>query len=318
MAATVGAAFGGALAVTATSGPGLALKMEALGLGMMVELPMVIIDVQRGGPSTGLPTKPEQADLLQAMFGRHGEAPLPIISASSTGDCFDVAVEACRIALKHMVPVIMLTDGYLANASEPWKLPTEDEIPEFDSNLVSAGKDTYLPYLRDPKTLARNWAIPGTPGYEHRIGGLEKEDVTGNVSYDPLNHEKMIHLRAEKVERIADGMPPTYLDGEESGKVLIIGWGSTRGAIQGAVRRKRKEGKKVSWVHLRWLNPLPKDLGDIIKRFDKVVVPEMNMGQLAFLLRAKYLKDIITESKVQGRPFKAAEIAETLDALLEG
>ncbi|HKY33427.1 MAG TPA: 2-oxoacid:acceptor oxidoreductase subunit alpha [Candidatus Polarisedimenticolia bacterium] len=317
VSAALGAAFGGALAVTGTSGPGIALKTEAMGLGLMVELPMVVINVQRGGPSTGLPTKPEQADLLQCLFGRHGESPLPILAASSTGDCFDVAVEACRIALKYMVPVILLTDGYLANASEPWKVPSADQIPEFESRLMPPGREKYLPYERDPRTLARAWAVPGMAGYEHRIGGLEKEDVTGNVSYDPENHERMVRLRAEKVERIADELPPTVVDGDPAGELLIVGWGSTRGAIMGAVRRKRAEGKKVSWVHLRCLNPLPRDLGDILRRFRKVVVPELNSGQLALLLRAKYLVDVITHSKVQGRPFKAIEIAEKLDELLE-
>ncbi|HEY3174480.1 MAG TPA: 2-oxoacid:acceptor oxidoreductase subunit alpha [Candidatus Polarisedimenticolia bacterium] len=318
VAAVIGAAFGGSLAVTATAGPGLALKTEAMGLGLMTELPMVVIDVQRGGPSTGLPTKPEQADLLQAMFGRHGESPLPVLACSSTGDSFETAVEACRIALKYMVPVILMTDGYLANSSEPWKLPSVSEIPEFDVRVRPEGQGRYLPYERDPATLARSWALPGTPGYEHRIGGLEKEDVTGNVSYDPDNHERMIHLRAEKVERIANEFPPTFIDGEPAGALLIVGWGSTRGAIQGAVRRKRAEGRKVSWVHLRYINPFPKDLGGILERFDKVLVPEMNTGQLALLLRAKYLVDVVTQSKVQGRPFKAAEIAARIDELLEG
>lgn len=317
MAATLGAAFGGALAVTATSGPGLALKGEAMGLGLMVELPMVIIDVQRGGPSTGLPTKPEQADLLQAMFGRHGESPLPILAASSTGDCFEAAMEACRIALKYMVPVILLTDGYLANASEPWKLPEESELPSFVNRIVPQGLDRYLPYERDAQTLARAWALPGMPGYEHRIGGLEKAESTGNVSYDPMNHERMCRIRAEKVARIADELPPTVIDGDPAGDLLIVGWGSTRGAIQGAVRRKRNEGKKVSWVHLRHLNPLPKDLGEILGRFRKVLVPEMNLGQLSLLLRAKYLVDVVSENKIQGSPFKSAEIAAAIDQLLE-
>ena len=317
VSAALGGAFGGALSVTGTSGPGIALKTEAMGLGLMVELPLVVIDVQRGGPSTGLPTKPEQADLLQVMFGRHGESPLPVISCSSTGDCFDAAVEACRVALKYMVPVVLMTDGYLANASEPWKLPTEQEIPDFESRLVAGGNGRYLPYERDPVTLARSWAIPGMAGYEHRIGGLEKEDVTGNVSYDPENHERMVKLRAEKVQRIADELPPTLIDGEPAGELLVVGWGSTRGAIMGAVRRKRAEGKKVSWVHLRWLNPFPQDLGDILKRFNRVLVPEMNTGQLALLLRAKYLVDVVSQSKVQGRPFKASEIAKKIGEILE-
>ncbi|MFQ5701098.1 MAG: 2-oxoacid:acceptor oxidoreductase subunit alpha [Acidobacteriota bacterium] len=315
--AAIGAAFGGSLAVTGTSGPGLALKTEAIGLALMVELPMVIVDVQRGGPSTGLPTKPEQADLLQAMFGRPGESPLPVLSCSSTGDCFDTALEACRIALKYMVPVILLSDGYLANASEPWKLPSHDEIPPLETCLAAEGTESYRPYERDPRTLARRWAVPGMAGHEHRVGGLEKEDGTGNVSYDPINHEKMVGLRAEKVERIADSFPPTTIDGEESGSLLVVGWGSTRGAIMGAIRRKRNEGKKVSWVHLRYINPFPNDLGDILKRFDRVLVPEMNTGQLALLLRARYLVDVTTYSKVQGRPFKSSEIAERIDELLE-
>ena len=317
VSAALGASFGGALAVTGTSGPGIALKTEAMGLGLMVELPMVVINVQRGGPSTGLPTKPEQADLLQVMFGRHGESPLPVLSASSTGDCFDVAVEACRIALKYMVPVVLMSDGYLANASEPWLLPTESQIPDFTVRLLDAGKEKYLPYERDAKTLARSWAVPGTPGYEHRIGGIEKEDVTGNVSYDPENHERMVRLRAEKVARIADEIPPIVIDGEPAGDLLIVGWGSTRGAIMGAVRRKRAEGKKVSWVHLRYINPFPRDLGDILKRFNKVLVPELNTGQLALLLRAKYLVDVTTLSKVQGRPFMTLEIAAKIEEMLE-
>jgi len=316
--AALGGAFGGALAVTGTSGPGIALKTEAMGLGLMVELPMVVINVQRGGPSTGLPTKPEQADLLQVMYGRHGESPLPVISASSTGDCFDVAVEACRVALKYMVPVVLMTDGYLANASEPWKLPSQDDIPDFEVRLKGAGTGRYLPYERDPNTLARQWAIPGTPGFEHRIGGLEKEDVTGNVSYDPDNHERMIHLRAEKVQRIADELPPTEIDGDPAGELLVVGWGSTRGAIMGGIRQQRAKGRNVSWVHLRWINPFPKDLGDILKRFHKVMVPEMNTGQLAMMLRAKYLVDCISFGKIQGRPFKAIEISDKIGEVLEG
>jgi len=320
MCSVLGAAFGGALAITATSGPGIALKTEAMGLGLMVELPMIIVDVQRGGPSTGLPTKPEQADLLQVMYGRHGDSPLPVISCSSTGDCFEVAVEACRIALKHMVPVVLMTDGYLANASEPWKLPSVDDLPQFENCLVTQDDDPrkYLPYERNPETLGRKWAIPGMAGFEHRIGGLEKDDLTGNVSYDPDNHEKMTHLRAEKVARIADDIPPTEVDGEAGGELLLIGWGSTKGAIQGAIRRKRAEGKKVSWVHLRYLNPLPNDLGGILKKFKKILIPEMNTGQLAMILRAKYLVDVTTYSKVQGRPFKSAEIAGKIDEMLEG
>ena len=320
VSATIGASFGGALSVTGTSGPGLALKTEAMGLALMVELPMVVIDVQRGGPSTGLPTKPEQADLLQVMYGRHGESPLPVISCSTTGDCFEVAVEACRIALKHMVPVVLMTDGYLANASEPWKLPAEEDIPEMETRLVAGpvSDKGFLPYERNPKTLARPWAIPGQAGYEHRVGGLEKDDLTGNVSYDPENHEKMIGLRAEKIERIADDIPPTTVEGAQDGDLLVVGWGSTRGAIQGALRRALEKEQKVSWVHLRYINPFPKDLGDILKRFDKVLIPELNTGQLALMLRAKFLVDVITYSKVQGRPFTASEIGKKIDGLLEG
>jgi len=317
VSAALGAAFGGALSVTGTSGPGIALKTEAMGLGLMTELPMVVIDVQRGGPSTGLPTKPEQADLLQVMFGRHGESPLPVISCSTTGDCFETAFEACRIALKYMVPVILMTDGYLANASEPWKLPSVADLPDVTTRLVTGNSAGFQPYQRDPKTLARLWAVPGMAGFEHRIGGLEKEDVTGNVSYDPLNHEKMVRLRAEKVERIADELPPTAIDGDPSGDLLVIGWGSTRGAIMGAIRRKREEGKKVSWIHLRYINPFPRDLGDIMKRFKSVLVPELNMGQLALLLRAKYVRNVVSLNKVQGRPFKASEIAEKIDEALK-
>jgi len=315
--AALGAAFGGSLAITGTSGPGIALKGEAMGLGLMVELPMIIVDVQRGGPSTGLPTKPEQSDLLQCMFGRHGESPLPVIAASTTGDCFDVALEASRVALKYMVPVILMTDGYLANASEPWKLPSAEEIPDFTDCVVTEVDGKFRPYERNPKTLGRPWALPGTPGLEHRIGGLEKEDGTGNVSYDPENHERMVRLRAEKVQRITAEIPPTHIDGDPAGELLVVGWGSTRGAITGALRQVRAKGKKVSWAHLRWINPFPADLGDILKRFNKVLVPEMNMGQLALLLRARYLVDCVTYSKVQGRPFKAIEIADRINELLE-
>jgi 2-oxoglutarate ferredoxin oxidoreductase subunit alpha len=316
--ACLGAAFGGSLAVTATSGPGLSLKGEGLGLGVMVELPMVLCDIQRAGPSTGMPTKVEQADLLQAMWGRHGEAPLPIVASSSPGDCFETAIEASRIALKYMVPVILLSDGYLANASEPWKLPSEASLPDVTVTPLAAHTDgKYQPYERDPLTLARRWALPGTAGLAHRIGGLEKEDVTGDVCYDPDNHQKMVNLRQEKIRRIALDIPPAAVDGPTEGRLLILGWGSTRGAIAGAVRKKRNEGKEVSWVHLRHLNPLPPNLGDVLRRFDKVLIPEMNMGQLEKLVRAEFLVEPVGLHKVEGKPFLNAEIARAIGEILE-
>jgi 2-oxoglutarate ferredoxin oxidoreductase subunit alpha len=309
MTSTLGAAFAGALAATSTSGPGLALKSEGLGLAVMVELPLVVLNVQRAGPSTGLPTKTEQADLLQALFGRNGEAPLPVLAAASPADCFDVAYEASRIALAYMTPVVVLTDGYLANGAEPWRIPDVDSLPEITCNFVrSIPEGGFHPYARDERTLARNWAVPGTAGLEHRVGGLEKHDVTGNVSYDALNHEKMTRLRAEKVERVAQDLPPLDLDGDDSGPIVIVGWGSTHGAIKGALRRLRADGQKVSHIHLRHLSPLHRDLGPTLNRFDKILVPEINMGQLAFLLRGRYLVDAISYPKVQGQPFRAKEI----------
>ncbi len=316
--ACLGAAFGGSLAVTASSGPGLALKAEAMGLGVMVELPLIICNVQRAGPSTGMPTKVEQADLLMALWGRHGEAPAAVVAASSPGDCFDTALEASRIALKYMIPVILLSDGYLANATEPWRLPEEGSLPEMKVRMVTAGDNgDFLPYRRNPETLARGWAVPGEKGLEHRIGGLEKEDVTGDVSYDPDNHQRMVELRQEKIRRIAADLPPTAIDGPESGRLLILGWGSTRGPIAGALRRKRMQGKKVSWVHLRHLNPLPNDLGAILKRFERVLIPEMNMGQLEKLVRMNYLIEPVGLHKVKGKPFLSGEIAGKIDELLE-
>ncbi len=317
MCATIGAAYGGSLAVTATSGPGMALKMEAIGLAIMTELPMVIVNIQRGGPSTGLPTKTEQADLFQSILGRNGEGPLPVLAASSPADCFDCAVEACRIALKYMTPVILLSDGYLAFGSEPWRVPSPESLPdlhvEFHTNAES-----FRPYERDPVTLARPWAVPGTPGLEHRIGGLEKADGSGHISYDPANHEKMIHLRAEKVERVAQDIPDAVVDGESEGELLVVAWGSTAGAINGAVRMARREGHKVSRLHLRWLNPFPKNFGEILSRFDKVLVPEMNLGQLAFLIRARYLRDVISFPKVQGKPYYRYEVLNEIRQVLEG
>ncbi|HEX2252515.1 MAG TPA: 2-oxoacid:acceptor oxidoreductase subunit alpha [Thermoanaerobaculia bacterium] len=314
----IGASFGGALAVTASSGPGIALKAEAINLAVMVELPLVVVDVQRGGPSTGLPTKTEQSDLLQVLFGRNGESPLPVLAASSPKDCFDVTLEACRIATRYMVPVILLSDGYIANGSEPWRLPAVEELPDLRREFHTEAEG-FAPYRRDEETLARPWAVPGTPGLEHRIGGLEKEDVTGNVSYDAVNHERMTHLRAEKIERIAREIPPTEVDGDPAGgDLLVLGWGSTQGAITGAVRAARAEGASVSAVHLRYLNPLPADLGEVLQRFDKVLVPEMNSGQLALLLRARYLRDVVSYPKVQGKPFFRSEIHDAIRRVIAG
>lgn len=312
---TIGAAYSGALSVTATSGPGLALKGEALGLAIVTELPMVIINVQRGGPSTGLPTKTEQADLMQALYGRNGEAPLPVIAASRPSDCFETAYEACRIAIKHMTPVLLLSDGYLANGAEPWPVPNVDELPEIPVQFAK-DPESFAPFLRDEKTLARPWALPGTPGLEHRIGGLEKEAVTGNVSYDGRNHEYMTDMRAKKVEIIADELPPTEIDGADKGDLLLVGWGSTFGALKTATEHKQAEGKSVSRIHLRYLNPLPKDLGDIFKNFKHVLVPEINKGQLVQVLRAKYLVPAEAFNKVQGQPFFSSEIEEKIDEIL--
>ncbi len=313
----IGAAFGGALGVTTTSGPGLALKGEALGLAVMVELPLVVCNIQRGGPSTGLPTKTEQADLLQAMFGRNGECPLPVVAAASPADAFDAAVEASRIAIEYMVPVILLSDGYIANGSEPWRLPKIEDLPDLRIDFHTE-VEGFQPYGRDEKTLARPWVVPGTPGLEHRIGGLEKEHLTGNVSYDPDNHEFMTKMREEKVARVADSIPELEVDGPQEGKLLVLGWGSTLGAITGAINLAREEGLEVSRAHLRHLNPFPKNLGDVLARFEHVLVPEMNRGQLSLLLRAEYLVDIHSFNKVQGKPFFRSEILakirETLGA----
>jgi 2-oxoglutarate ferredoxin oxidoreductase subunit alpha len=330
--AALGASFAGSLGITTTSGPGLALKSETIGLAVMTELPLLIIDVQRGGPSTGLPTKTEQADLLQAMFGRNGESPVPIVAPQSPGDCFAAALEATRIAVTYRTPVILLSDGYLANGSEPWSIPDVDSLPKIDPNFATetnktvaknAGKDTesssaeYWPYIRDEETLARPWAIPGTPGLEHRIGGLEKGDGHGNISYDPANHDFMVRIRQAKVDRIADSLPPLEVD-DPSGKakVLVLGWGSTYGPIGAAARRVRKAGLDVAQVHLRHLNPLPKDLGEILKRYDAVMIPEMNLGQLSLLIRAKYLVDVVGYNQVNGMPLKAAELAEAVTDLI--
>ncbi len=311
----IGAAYAGALGITSTSGPGMALKTEALGLAVAVELPLVICDIQRGGPSTGLPTKTEQADLLQALFGRNSEAPIPVLAPSSPGDCFWIALEASRIAIKHMVPVIVLSDGYLANGAEPWKVPTIEELPEIPVHFET-NPEGFLPYRRDPVTLSRPWAIPGTPGLEHRIGGIEKQDVTGNINYEPLNHEHMVRLRAAKVESVANDIPPVIPEGDESGDLLIIAWGSTHGPITAALNAQREKGRRIGHIHLRYLNPLPRDLGEVIRRYKKVLVPEMNMGQLLMILRAKYLIDAQGYNKIQGKPFKTSEIEQKIEEML--
>ncbi len=323
--AALGAAFGGSLGVTTTSGPGIALKSETVGLGVMLELPLVVIDIQRGGPSTGLPTKTEQADLLQAMFGRNGEAPVPIVAPRSPADCFDAALEATRIAVTYRTPVMLLSDGYLANGSEPWQIPDVENLPRIQPKFATEpnhtdedGNQTFWPYLRDEQTLARPWALPGTKGLEHRIGGLEKNDGTGNISYDPANHDFMVRTRQAKVNRVAESIGPTEVD-DPSGeaRVLVLGWGSTYGPIGAAVRRVRSTGLKVAQAHLRHLNPFPKDLGDVLKRYDAVLVPEMNLGQLSMLLRAKYLVNVVGYNRVRGLPLRAAELAEAIADLAE-
>ncbi len=315
--AAIGAAFAGSLAITTTSGPGMALKTEAIGLATMVELPIVVVDIQRGGPSTGLPTKTEQADLLQAMFGRNSEAPVPVLAPSSPGDCFWIALEASRIALKYMVPVIVLSDGYLANGAEPWRVPNLAELPAIPVRFHTDPAD-FRPYARDPETLARPWVVPGTPGLEHRIGGLEKQDVTGNISYDPLNHERMVRLRAAKVEAVAADVPDVVPAGDADGDLLLLGWGSTCGAITAALVAQRARGRRVGHVHLRHLNPLPRNLGEVMDRYRHVLVPELNMGQLLLLLRAKYLVEAVGYSKVQGKPFKQSELEAKIDEVLGG
>src|SRR5882724_4299647 len=316
----IGAAYAGALAITTTSGPGMALKTEAMGLAVAVEIPLVVCDIQRGGPSTGLPTKTEQADLLQALFGRNSEAPIPIVAAATPSDCFWAALEACRIAVKYMVPVILLSDGYLANGAEPWRIPDAADIPAFPVHFATepnSANGGYLPYKRDPQTLARPWAVPGTPGLEHRIGGLEKQDVSGNINYEPLNHEKMVRIRAAKVAAIAQDIPDIEPAGDAEGDLLIIAWGSTHGAITAAVKAQRAEGRSIGHVHLRHLNPLPSNLGEVIKRYKKVLVPELNMGQLLWVLRAKFLVDAVGLNKIQGRPFKQSELEQKIEEMLD-
>ena len=312
---SIGASYAGMLAVTTTSGPGMALKTEGMGLAVMTELPLVICDVQRGGPSTGLPTKTEQADLLQALFGRNSEAPIPVLAAATPADCFWIAVEASRIALKYMVPVIILSDGYLANGAEPWRIPSVEEIPGIPVHFTT-DPEGFLPYKRDPETLARPWAVPGTAGLEHRIGGLEKQDVIGNVSYEPLNHEKMVRIRAAKIDAIVQDVPNVLPSGDPEGDLLLVSWGSTYGSITQAVKAERAKGRKLGHLHLRYLNPLPANLGDILKRYRKILVPELNMGQLLWVLRAKYLVDAVGLNKIQGRPFKQNELEQKIEELL--
>jgi 2-oxoglutarate ferredoxin oxidoreductase subunit alpha len=315
----LGAAFTGNLGITATSGPGISLKSEAMGLAVMAELPIVIINVQRGGPSTGLPTKTEQSDLMQAMYGRNGEAPVPVLAAATPGDCFFAAYEACRIAVKYMTPVILLTDGYLANGSEPWQVPKVADLPDFDvsfadeSNLADG---QFLSYSRDKKTLARPWAIPGTPGLEHRIGGIETEDLTGNVSYDPDNHHYMVETRAKKVDAIANEIGPSEIFGNKSGELLILSWGGTKGACRSATEALKAHGKKVSHLHLRWINPFPKDLGENLIKFKHVLIPEINSGQLIKLIRAEFLVDAQGLNQVRGKPISSSDIQDSANKLI--
>ncbi|MDP9091599.1 MAG: 2-oxoacid:acceptor oxidoreductase subunit alpha [Actinomycetota bacterium] len=324
----LGAAFGGALAITTSSGPGIVLKGEAIGLAVSLELPLIICDIQRGGPSTGLPTKTEQSDLMLAMFGRNGEAPVPIVAPQSPGDCFDAAIEAARIALTYRTPVFLLSDGYLANGSEPWQVPSVKDLPDLRVNFATELNGTgeydgqFLPYLRDPETLARPWAVPGTPGLEHRLGGIEKADKTGNISYDPDNHDFMVRTRQAKVDGIARSLAPLVVDDPDAAagnpaKVLVLGWGSTYGPIGAACRQVRASGGSVAQVHLRHLNPFPNDLGAVLSRYQKVVIPEMNLGQLAMLIRARYLIDVMSVTQVRGLPFKAAELAEMLQGVID-
>ena len=314
----IGAAFSGHLGVTTTSGPGLDLKSEALGLALSLELPLIVVDIQRGGPSTGLPTKTEQSDLLHAMYGRHGEAPLPIVASYSPPSCFWAALEAARIAIKYMTPVILLSDGYLANGAEPWRIPSVEKLPDISTRFASqpnVGED-FWPFLRDDETLARPWAIPGTAGLEHRLGGLEKADGTGNISYDPDNHHYMTLLRQAKIKAIEEDVDPLEFDADEGASILILGWGSTYGAIGAAVRRLRARGKKIARAHLKHMNPFPKNTGEVLSRFETIVVPEMNMGQLSKLIRSEFLIDTISINKMKGLPFRAAELEEAVLELM--
>jgi 2-oxoglutarate ferredoxin oxidoreductase subunit alpha len=315
--AALGAAFGGALGVTTTSGPGMSLKAETISLAVAVELPLVICDIQRAGPSTGMPTKTEQADLLGALYGRSGECPLPVIAPATPSDCFDAAIEATRIALKYRTPVILLSDGYLANGSEPWRLPDVAGLPDLRVEFAQPSDEQFQPYKRDPQTLARPWAIPGTAGLEHRIGGIERADGTGNISYDPDNHDRMVRLRQAKIDGIAGDIPPLEVDDPDGdARLLVLGWGSTYGSIGAAIRRVRLAGDKVAQAHLRHLSPFPANLGDVLGRYEKVLVPEINLGQLALLLRGRYLTDVISYNRVRGLPFRAAELSNVIQDVI--
>src|SRR5712691_1995613 len=324
--AALGASFGGALGVSSTSGPGMALKAETIGLAVSVELPLIICDIQRAGPSTGMPTKTEQADLLQAMFGRNGESPVPIVAPASPADCFNAAIEAARIAVKYRTPVILLSDGYLANGSEPWRITDTASLPDLSQEFAFAepagpadggAAGEFEPFRRDPVTLARPWAVPGTPGLEHRIGGIEKADITGTISYDPDNHDRMVRLRQAKIDGIAADLPPVEVDDPDgAARVLVLGWGSTFGSIGAAVKRTRNAGHSVAQAHLRHLNPFPSNLADVLRRYDKVLVPEINLGQLALLLRGRFLVDVISYNQVRGLPFRAAELAGVIEDVI--
>jgi 2-oxoglutarate ferredoxin oxidoreductase subunit alpha len=317
--AALGASFGGALGVCTSAGPGVVLKQETIGLAITLELPLIILDIQRAGPSTGMPTKPEQGDLLMVMFGRNSESPLPVLAASTPAQCFDAAIEAARIALKYRTPVFLLSDAYLANGSEPWRLPDVSELPDISTTFATEPNQegAFMPYLRDESTLARPWAIPGTPGLEHRIGGLEKADVTGNVSYDPDNHDLMVRMRAQKVAGIASDIPELEVDEDEGAELLVLSWGGTYGPVAAGVRRVRKRGGKVAHAHLRYLNPFPRNTGDVVRRFDRVLVPEINLGQLLKLVRAEFLVDAVGYNRVRGVPFASAELADAIGKLAQ-
>jgi 2-oxoglutarate ferredoxin oxidoreductase subunit alpha len=317
MGATIGAAYGGALAATGTSGPGVCLKSEALNLAVMLELPLVVINVQRGGPSTGLPTRTEQADLLQALFGRHGESPVPVLAPASPADCFTLAIEAMRIAVRHMTPVFILSEGFLANSSEPWRIP---QLQDLEPIVVQHPTEPtgFQPYSRTPETLARPWVLPGTPGMEHRLGGLEKQPLTGDVSYVAADHETMCRQRADKVARVAEFIPDLEVGGHAAASLLVLGWGGSCGAIRTAVERLSQAGRPVAHAHLRYLNPFPGNLGEVLSRYERVLVPELNHGQLALLLRARYLVDVTSRSKLQGRPFSVREIESYITEALDG
>ena len=317
--AALGASYGGSLGITASSGPGIALKTEFMGLAIMTELPLVIINVQRGGPSTGLPTKTEQSDLFQAVYGRNGEAPIPVLAPTTPGDCYHAAYEACRIAVKYMTPVMVLSDGYLVNGSEPWLIPNPDDLQSFNVEFAKEeDAEDFLPYKRNPETLARSWAIPGTKGLEHRIGGLEKQDITGNVNYDSDNHQKMVEIRAQKIANIANEIPPTEIFGESKGDVLILSWGSGHGASRAATESLLSENIKVGHASIKWISPLPSDLGTILKNYKKVLIPEVNTGQFRQIIRAEYLVDAIGLNEVQGKPLGASKIVEKVKDLMDG